>query len=533
MNHIKDVTLGNKAREEISEGVNILANAVKVTYGSQGRNVVIENEYGYPTITKDGVSVAKSITLSNPLQNIGAQLVKEVASKANDTAGDGTTFSTILAQSIFNKGMELIETGANPMDIKRGIDMALPQVLAAIKEQSTECSTLEDLINVATISANSDRELGELIGNAFHQVGENGIVTMESGKGFENSMEIIEGLQFDGGYASPYFAHDNEKGIVEFKDAYLVIFDGLLDTVKEIVPLLEQAGQQNKPLVIMANGFDDQVLATMVLNSVQGRIKSVAIKAPYYGEMRQDFLNDIATACGCNVFSIDRGDDIQKISNEHIGKVKKITVKKDQTVLVGEDTNHDRLAERVESIKVSIKDSTDKLRTGMLKERLAKLTGGIAVIKVGASSDSEMKEKKDRVEDAINATKAAMEDGITVGGGISSYMASRKVDFSVAKNDTQRDGMRVLTDSLGEGLKQIIRNAGTDVVMVLDEIMSHYPTGDENLEFGFNATTGEVSNLLEDGVIDPVKVNRSSIQAAASIAGLLLTTEAVVSIKTE
>jgi chaperonin GroEL len=559
----KDVVFGANSRKKIIEGVNILADAVKVTLGAKGRNVIIEKEYGAPVITKDGVSVAREIQLSDKLQNIGAQMIKEVASRANDNAGDGTTTSTVLAQAIVNGGIRAVESGSSPIDIKRGIDKASAAVTDYLKGMAKPCSTKEEWKQVATISANSDVKIGTLIADAFDAVGVDGVVTIEESKGFDDSLEVVKGMQFDRGYVSAYFSTDADAMRVEFDDPVVVLVDKKLAVVTDLVPLMEKVAQLGRPLVIIAEDFDPQVINMMVANSLRGALRSVAVKAPGFGELRKATLNDIATITGGELVSDETGITMTEHLANIVGIADKVIVTKDTTTIVGGDERKEVIEDRIKTIKTQIEASTSDYEKSKLKERVAKLSGGVAVIHIGANSDTEMKEKKDRVEDALNATRAAIEEGIVAGGGVALYRASQVLlDNVETSNSDEKIGTEILLNAITAPIKQILTNAGVETGQVLStlkmtdpkcllpidiqkdmgKIMSLSGTVTEEdfnqsvervTNMGYDVVTGSFVNMVEAGIIDPVKVTRSSLEAATSVAGLLLTTEAAIVIKPE
>lgn len=521
----KQVTFGTESRSKIAKGVNILADAVKVTMGAKGRNVIIEREYGNPIITKDGVSVAREINLEDSLENIGAQVVKEVASKANETAGDGTTTSTVLAQAIFNRGMLCVESGSSPIDIKRGIDKATTVALQHLKDKAVSCPDVETWKSVATISANSDESIGSIISQAFDRVGVNGVVTIEEGRSFEDELEVVDGMQINSGYASPYFAADNEKMVVDFNDAMLFIINGTINSVQDVLPMMELSAQNSRPLVIIADNFDNQVISTLLVNSMRGNLKAVAIQSPSFGDSRTEILQDIAAMTGATIISPETGDQPDAIDGTKCGFLKRITVKKGTSTIVGDESFREDVNARVTQLQNKLKDSQSSFDQSELQERIAKLTGGVAVIRIGASSQVEMKEKKDRVEDALNATRAAIEEGIVAGGGVALLRIAQDIRDIDVDNEDQKRGVETIVTALEAPARQIISNAGYDPDEVISEIIKN-----ECTSVGFNVTNGEYVDMFNEGIIDPAKVVRSSLQAASSVTGLLLTTEAVVAL---
>ncbi|MDO4442139.1 MAG: chaperonin GroEL [Moraxella sp.] len=518
----KDVKFGVSAREKMIDGVNILANAVKVTLGPKGRNVVLDKSFGAPTITKDGVSVAKEIELEDKFENMGAQLVREVASKTNDVAGDGTTTATVLAQAILVEGMKTVAAGMNPMDLKRGIDKATRAAVEQIHALSTPADDFKAIAQVGSISANSDTKIGELISQAMQKVGKQGVITVEEGSGFEDTLEVVEGMQFDRGYISPYFANKQDSLTCEFDNPFILLVDKKISNIREIVPLLEQVMQTSRPLLIIAEDVENEALATLVVNNLRGGLKTCAVKAPGFGDRRKAMLQDIAILTGGIVISEEVGLSLETATIEHLGTAKKITVGKENTVIVDGAGDKAQIDSRVDAIKRQIEESTSDYDKEKLQERVAKLSGGVAVIKVGAATETEMKEKKDRVDDALHATRAAVEEGIVPGGGVALVRALAALADLKGDNDDQNAGINILRRAMEAPLRQIVTNAGEESSVVINEVKS----GSGN--YGYNAATGEYGDMLEMGILDPAKVTRSALEHAASVAGLMLTTEVMI-----
>lgn len=523
----KDVKFGIDARKQMMDGVNILANAVKVTLGPKGRNVVIDKSFGAPAITKDGVSVAKEIELENKFENMGAQLVREVASKTNDVAGDGTTTATVLAQAILVEGMKSVAAGMNPMDLKRGIDKAVAAAVAEIHKIATPADDSKAIAQVGSISANSDTKIGELISEAMERVGKKGVITVEEGSGFEDSLEVVEGMQFDRGYISPYFANKQDSLTAEFENPFILLVDKKISNIREIVPLLEQVMQQSKPLLIIAEDVENEALATLVVNNMRGGLKTCAVKAPGFGDRRKAMLQDIAILTGGTVISEEVGMSLESATIEHLGTAKKVTVGKENTVIVDGAGSKQEIEARVESINRQIEESTSDYDKEKLQERVAKLSGGVAVIKVGAATETAMKEKKDRVDDALHATRAAVEEGVVPGGGVAMVRALNALADLRGDNDDQNAGINILRRAMEAPLRQIVTNAGDEASVVVNEVKN----GSGN--YGYNAATGVYGDMLEMGILDPAKVSRSALEHAASVAGLMLTTEAMITDKPE
>ena len=521
----KDVSFGVSAREKMINGVNVLANAVKVTLGPKGRNVVIDKSFGAPTITKDGVSVAKEIELEDKFENMGAQLVREVASKTNDVAGDGTTTATVLAQAILTEGMKTVAAGMNPMDLKRGIDKAVRAAVIEIKNLSTPANDHKAIAQVGSISANSDTTIGELISKAMETVGKEGVITVEEGSGFEDALEVVEGMQFDRGYISPYFANKQDSLTCEFDNPFILLVDKKINNIREIVPLLEKVMQTSRPLLIIAEDVENEALATLVVNTLRGGLKTCAVKAPGFGDRRKAMLQDIAILTGGAVISEEVGLSLETAEIAHLGTAKKITVGKENTVIVDGAGNKADIDARVESIKRQAEESTSDYDREKLQERVAKLSGGVAVIKVGAATETEMKEKKDRVDDALHATRAAVEEGVVPGGGVALVRALAALSELKGDNDDQNAGINILRRAMEAPLRQIVTNAGEEASVIINQVKN----GSGN--YGYNAATGEYGDMLEMGILDPAKVTRSALEHAASVAGLMLTTEVMITDK--
>lgn len=519
----KEIKFDSEARELLRSGVNQLANAVKVTLGPKGRNVVINKSYGAPQITKDGVTVAKEIELSNHFENMGAQMVKEVASKTNDDAGDGTTTATILAQSIVNVGLKNVTAGANPMDLKRGIDKAVIAVVESLRNQSQEVGDDNEKIRqVASISANNDSTIGDLIAEAMLKVKTEGVITVEEAKGTDTTVEVVEGMQFDRGYISPYFITDTEKMQTVLENPYILLYDKKISTMKDLLPILEPAVQSGRPLMIIAEDVDGEALATLVVNRLRGSLKIAAVKAPGFGDRRKEMLEDIAILTGGMVISEEKGMKLEGASLDMLGQCEKITIDKDNTTIVDGVGAKGDIEARVNQIKTQIEITTSDYDREKLQERLAKLAGGVAVLYVGAASEVEMKEKKDRVEDALSATRAAIEEGITPGGGVAFIRAATSLDSLEFYNEDEKLGVNIIRRAIEEPLRQIVSNAGGEGSIVIQKIR------ESNGDFGYNARTDKFEHLFETGVIDPTKVARVALENAASIAGMLLTTEVVI-----
>ena len=520
----KDILFNLDARDGLKKGVDALSNAVKVTLGPKGRNVIIEKSYGAPHITKDGVSVAKEIELQDPVENMGAQLVKEVASKTNDLAGDGTTTATVLAQAIVAAGLKNVIAGANPMDLKRGIDKAVATVVESLKAQSQQVGdSIEKIQQVASISANNDNTIGTLIAEAMAKVKKEGVITVEDAKGIETHVDVVEGMQFDRGYISPYFVTNTEKMEAVYENPFILIYDKKISVMKDLLPILEKSLQTGRPLLIIAEDIDSEALATLVVNRLRGSLKVVAVKAPGFGDRRKEMLEDIAILTGGTVITEEKGYRLEDATLAELGTADKVTVTKDNTTIVNGQGAKENIEARANQIKAQIAATTSDYDREKLQERLAKIAGGVAVIYVGAASEVEMKEKKDRVEDALNATRAAIEEGIIPGGGVGFIRAISSIENLKGENDDQTTGISIIKRALEEPLRQIVANAGLEGSVVVNKVREG--EGD----FGFNARTETYENLLKTGVIDPVKVSRVALENAASIASMLLTTECVIS----
>ncbi|MFA9500967.1 chaperonin GroEL [Mannheimia sp. E30BD] len=519
----KDVKFGNDARVKMLKGVNILADAVKVTLGPKGRNVVLDRAYGAPTITKDGVSVAREIELEDKFENMGAQMVKEVASKANDAAGDGTTTATVLAQAIVNEGLKAVAAGMNPMDLKRGIDKAVAAVVEELKAISKPCETSKEIEQVGTISANSDSTVGQLIAQAMEKVGKEGVITVEDGTGLEDALDVVEGMQFDRGYLSPYFINKPEAGTVELENPYILLVDKKVSNIRELLPVLEGVAKAGKPLLIVAEDIEGEALATLVVNTMRGIVKVAAVKAPGFGDRRKAMLQDIAILTAGTVISEEIGMELEKATLEELGQAKRVVITKDNTTIIDGIGDETQIKSRVAQIRQQIEDSTSDYDKEKLQERVAKLAGGVAVIKVGAATEVAMKEKKDRVDDALHATRAAVEEGIVPGGGVALVRAASKIEATLkGDNEEQNVGIKLALRAMEAPLRQIVANAGEESSVVARNVKE----GAGN--YGYNAGTDQYGDMLEMGILDPTKVTRSALQFAASIAGLMITTECMI-----
>ena len=518
----KDILFGNEARQKMLAGVDILADAVKATLGPKGRNVVLDKSFGAPNITKDGVSVAKEIELKDKFENMGAQMVKEVASKANDEAGDGTTTATVLAQAIVKEGLKAVTAGMNPMDIKRGIDKAVAAAVEEIKGMAKPCEDSKAIAQVGTISANTDTTVGKIIADAMDKVGKEGVITVEEGSGLQNELDVVEGMQFDRGYLSPYFITNTENMSAEIDNPFLLLVDKKISNIRELLPLLEQVAKANRPLVIIAEDVEGEALATLVVNNMRGIVKVAACKAPGFGDRRKAMLQDIAILTGATVISEEVGLDLENTALEHLGSAKRVTMDKDNTTVVDGAGDAKAIDDRVQEIRVQVENTTSDYDREKLQERVAKLAGGVAVIKVGAATEVEMKEKKARVEDALHATRAAVEEGVVPGGGVALVRAIAAVQGLQGDNQDQDSGIKAALRALEMPLRQIVTNAGEEASVVLDKIRQ----GEGN--FGYNAGTGEYGDMIEMGILDPAKVTRSALQAAGSVAGLMITTECMI-----
>jgi chaperonin GroEL len=518
----KDVRFSDDARTRMMRGVNILANAVKVTLGPKGRNAVLEKSFGAPTVTKDGVSVAKEIELKDKFENMGAQMVKEVASNTSDEAGDGTTTATVLAQAIVREGLKAVAAGANPMDIKRGIDKAVEVVTDELKRLSKPCKDQKAIAQVGTISANSDESIGKTIADAMEKVGKEGVITVEEGSGLANELEVVEGMQFDRGYLSPYFINNQQNQTAELENPYILLYDKKISNVREMLPLLEGIAKSGRPLLVVAEDVEGEALATLVVNTIRGIVKVAGVKAPGFGDRRKAMLQDIATLTGGNVISDEVGLSLEKATLADMGQAKKIVVEKENTTIIDGHGKSADIKSRIAQVKQQIEEATSDYDKEKLQERVAKLSGGVAVIKVGAATEIEMKEKKARVEDALHATRAAVEEGVVAGGGVSLIRAQKALDKMTGANDDQATGIRILSRAIEEPIRQIVTNAGEDAAVVLAKVRDGKGT------YGYNAQTGAYGDMLDMGILDPTKVARLALQNAASVAGLLLTTEVMV-----
>ena len=518
----KDVKFGDSARKKMLVGVNVLADAVKATLGPKGRNVVLAKSFGAPTITKDGVSVAKEIELKDAFENMGAQLVKEVASKANDAAGDGTTTATVLAQAIVNEGLKAVAAGMNPMDLKRGIDKATAAVVAELKNLSKPCADSKAIAQVGTISANSDNSIGEIIAEAMEKVGKEGVITVEEGSGLENELSVVEGMQFDRGYLSPYFVNKPDTMVAELEGPLLLLVDKKISNIRELLPVLEAVAKAGRPLLIVAEDVEGEALATLVVNNMRGIVKVAAVKAPGFGDRRKAMLQDIAVLTGGQVISEEIGLSLETATLEHLGNAKRVILSKENTTIIDGAGADGEIEARVKQIRAQIEETSSDYDREKLQERLAKLAGGVAVIKVGAGTEVEMKEKKARVEDALHATRAAVEEGVVPGGGVALVRSLAAIVNLKGDNEDQNVGIALLRRAVESPLRQITANAGDEPSVVADKVKQ----GSGN--FGYNAATGEYGDMIEMGILDPAKVTRSALQAAASIGGLMITTEAMV-----
>ena len=518
----KDVVFGDNARTKMVEGVNILANAVKVTLGPKGRNVVIERSFGGPTITKDGVSVAKEIELKDKLQNMGAQMVKEVASKTADIAGDGTTTATVLAQSIVREGMKYVVSGHNPMDLKRGIDKAVTAALEELKKISKPCTTTKEIAQVGSISANSDVSIGQRIAEAMEKVGKEGVITVEDGKSLEDELEVVEGMQFDRGYLSPYFINQPEKQVAVLESPYILLFDKKISNIRDLLPVLEQVAKSGRPLMIVAEDVEGEALATLVVNNIRGIIKTCAVKAPGFGDRRKAMLEDIAILTGGQVIAEEIGLTLEKTTLEHLGQAKRVEIGKENTIIIDGAGDAKGIEARVKNIRVQIDEATSDYDREKLQERVAKLAGGVAVIRVGAATEVEMKEKKARVDDALHATRAAVEEGIVPGGGVALIRAKQGIMGLKGDNPDQDAGISIVLRAMEEPLRIIVSNAGDEASVVVNAVMASKGNN------GYNAASGEYGDLVAQGVIDPTKVTKTALVNAASVAALLLTTDCAI-----
>ena len=518
----KDVQFGNEVRQKMVSGVNTLANAVRVTLGPKGRNVVVDRAFGGPHITKDGVTVAKEIELKDKFENMGAQMVKEVASKTNDVAGDGTTTATVLAQSIVAEGMKYVTAGMNPTDLKRGIDKAVAALVEELKNIAKPCDTSKEIAQVGSISANSDEQVGAIIAEAMEKVGKEGVITVEDGKSLENELDVVEGMQFDRGYLSPYFINDAEKQIAALDNPFVLLFDKKISNIRDLLPVLEQVAKASRPLLIIAEDVEGEALATLVVNNIRGILKTVAVKAPGFGDRRKAMLQDIAILTGGTVIAEEVGLSLEKATLEDLGQAKRIEIGKENTTIIDGFGDAAQIEARVAEIRQQIETATSDYDKEKLQERVAKLAGGVAVIKVGAATEVEMKEKKDRVEDALHATRAAVEEGVVAGGGVALLRARAALENLHTGNADQDAGVQIVLRAVESPLRQIVANAGGEPSVVVNKVLE----GKGN--YGYNAGSGEYGDMIEMGVLDPAKVTRSALQHAASIAGLMLTTDCMI-----
>lgn len=520
---VKEIKFGSDARAKMLKGVEILAKTVKVTLGPKGRNVILDKSYGAPKITKDGVSVAKEIELSDKFENMGAQLVKEVAQKTADKAGDGTTTATVLAEAIINEGCKAVAAGMNPMDLKRGIDMAVDAVVADVKSRSKAIKTSEEIAQVGTISANGDRTIGEYLAQAMEKVGNEGVITVEDAKGLETELEVVEGMQFDRGYLSPYFVTNPEKMNCEFDNPYILLYDKKLSNLQAMIPVLEAVVQSSRPLLIIAEDIEGEALATLVVNRIRGGLKVCAVKAPGFGDRRKAMLEDIAILTGGQVISEDLGMKLENVTLADLGTCKKVEVTKDETTVIDGDGQKDLIKARADQIRKQIEETSSDYDREKLQERLAKISGGVAVIKVGGASEVEVKEKKDRIDDALHATRAAVKEGVVAGGGVALLYSHKALESLSPANQDQRVGIDIIRKAIQAPIRQIAENAGVDGAVVAGKLMESTDTN-----FGYNAQSGEYTDMIKAGIVDPTEVVRTALQDAASVAGLLITTESMV-----
>ncbi|MDA5562481.1 chaperonin GroEL [Cobetia sp. MMG027] len=518
----KDVRFSDDARKRMARGVNVLADAVKTTLGPKGRNVVLEKSFGAPTVTKDGVSVAKEIELKDRFENMGAQMVKEVASKTSDVAGDGTTTATVLAQSIVNEGLKGVTAGMNPMDLKRGIDKAVIEAVKAVRELSVPCTDTKAIAQVGTISANGDSRIGEIIAEAMEKVGKEGVITVDEGRGFEDELEVVEGMQFDRGYLSPYFVTNQDTMAVELEDPYILLVDKKISNIRELLPVLEGVAKSGKPLAIVAEDIEGEALATLVVNTMRGIVKVAAVKAPGFGDRRKAMLQDIAVLTGGTVISEEVGLNLEQANLDHLGTAKRVTMSKENTTIIDGAGNEGDIEARVSQIRAQIEETSSDYDREKLQERVAKLAGGVAVIRVGAATEVEMKEKKARVEDALHSTRAAVEEGVVPGGGTALVRVLNQLTELKGDNEDQTHGIAIALRAMEAPLRQIVTNAGEEASVVLNNVKA----GEGN--YGYNASTGVYGDMFEMGVLDPAKVTRSALQSAASIGGLMITTECMI-----
>ena len=518
----KEVRFGDDARHRMVRGVNVLANAVKATLGPKGRNAVLDKSFGAPTVTKDGVSVAKEIELKDKFENMGAQMVKEVASNTSDEAGDGTTTATVLAQAIIREGMKAVSSGRNPMDVKRGIDKAVTAATEELRKLSKPCKDSKAIAQVGTISANSDEHIGKTIADAMEKVGKEGVITVEEGSGLQNELDVVEGMQFDRGYLSPYFINSQANQTVELEKPYVLLVDKKISNIRELLPVLEGVAKSGRPLLVVAEDVEGEALATLVVNNIRGILKVAAVKAPGFGDRRKAMLADIAVLTGGTVISDEVGLQLEKVSLNDLGEAKKVVVEKENTTIIDGAGKAADIKGRVETIRAQIEEATSDYDKEKLQERVAKLSGGVAVIKVGAATEIEMKEKKARVEDALHATRAAVEEGVVPGGGVALIRAQKALDKLEGTNEDQSAGIAILRRAIEEPLRQIVENAGEDAAVILNKVK------DGKGSYGYNAATGEYGDMIDAGILDPTKVTRLALQNAASVAGLLLTTEVMI-----
>jgi chaperonin GroEL len=518
----KEVRFSDDARQRMFKGANVLANAVKATLGPKGRNAVLEKSYGAPTITKDGVSVAKEIEFKDKFENMGAQMLKEVASNTSDEAGDGTTTATVLAQAIIREGLKAIASGRNPMDIKRGIDKAVLVATDELKRLSKPCKDSKAIAQVGTISANSDESIGKTIADAMEKVGKEGVITIEEGQGLENELEVVDGMQFDRGYLSPYFINQQKSQTAEFEKPLILLCDKKISNIREMLPLLEAVAKAGRPLIVVAEDVEGEALATLVVNNIRGILKVAAVKAPGFGDRRKAMLQDISTLTGGTVISDEVGLSLEKVTLSDLGGAKKVVVEKDNTTIIGGAGKAEDIKARIEAIRQQAEETTSDYDKEKLQERVAKLSGGVALVKVGAATEIEMKEKKARVEDALHATRAAVEEGVVPGGGVALIRVLKALDKLQGANEDQTVGIRILARAIEEPLRNIVENAGEDAAVILNQVKAGKGA------YGYNAATGEFGDMLEEGILDPTKVTRLALQNAASVAGLLLTTEVMV-----
>lgn len=518
----KEIKFGDDARQRMLKGVNILANAVRITLGPKGRNVVLDKSFGAPTVTKDGVSVAKEIEVKDKFENMGVQMLKEVASKTSDIAGDGTTTATVLAQSIVTEGLKSVAAGMNPMDLKRGIDKAVIAVVKELEKNSKPCDDEKSIAQVGTISANDDSAIGDIIAEAMNKVGKEGVITVEEGSGLENELDVVEGMQFDRGYLSPYFINNQQSMSVELEEPYVMLHDKKISNIRDLLPLLEAVAKSGRPLLIVAEDVEGEALATLVVNTIRGIVKVAAVKAPGFGDRRKAMLEDLATLTGGTVISEEVGLTLEKVGLDDLGSAKRVVITKDDTTVIDGAGKASDIESRINQVRKQIEDSTSDYDTEKLQERVAKLAGGVAVIKVGAATEIEMKEKKARVEDALHSTRAAVEEGVVPGGGVALLRALKALDGMKGDNEDQNIGINIIRRSMQEPLRQIVMNAGGEPSVVVNEVLKRKDNE------GYNAATDEYGDMIKMGILDPTKVTRSALQNAASIAGLMITTEAMV-----